>query len=248
MSTQAQNPVWTCSQFEAVLSDYREGTLAAPVAALAREHLNGCAACSDLLESVAAAQTQLAALPELAAPESLLAAIVAQTLPHHDLLGHPVVRRHPRPVRGWDRIWSSIRSPRFALGVAMSVFGFALLLNAAQINLSQLFRGGGVELTPSSFTSALTRHVDRAWARGVAYYHDLRVVYEIEAAIHQMRSSEPPTGGASGSGNNRSQRGPAAGSELADAFAAPANAITVPAFKNALAVYVVPFSLLGSSQ
>lgn len=214
MSAKSQNPVWTCAQLEAVLSEYREGTLAAPVAALARQHLGGCAACAELLDSVAAAQAQLAALPALDPPARLLAGIMAETLPHHSILGRPAPARAARgSLHGWPRVWAAVSSPRFALGVAMSVFGIALLLNAAQINLSQLFRGGGVELTPSSFTSAVTRQVNRTWARGVAYYHDLRVVYEIEAAIHQMRSQPQPAAG--GAGHNRSQRGASSESELA---------------------------------
>lgn len=207
-----------CAQFEGVLSEYREGTLPAALATLARQHVSQCAACTALVAGVASAQAQLAALPDLAPPPQLLANIIARTLPSSPLLhGRRAVQAAMSGRRsGWAAVWASLTSPRFALGVAMSVFAIALLLNAAQINLRAVFRSGGTEqLSPAALTSSITRNINRAWARGVAYYHDLRVVYEIEAAIHQMRQSAPAAG-ATGSGRNRSDRGPVTGPDLAE--------------------------------
>ncbi|MGH9412799.1 MAG: zf-HC2 domain-containing protein [Terriglobales bacterium] len=205
-------PGFGCAQFEGVLSEYREGTLPDALAALARQHVSQCSACTALVASIAEAQAHLAALPALDPPAHLLARILEQTLPHraqfHGRRADPSGRRH-----GWSALWASLASPRFAMGVAMSVFAIALLLNAAQINLGQLFRTGNVEqLNPAVLTSAVSRNLNRAWARGVAYYHDLRVVYEIEAAIHQMREAKPAN---PGNGRNRSDRSLGPGEDLA---------------------------------
>ncbi|MGH9487773.1 MAG: hypothetical protein ACRD04_09340 [Terriglobales bacterium] len=217
MSASESNTGWSCAQFEPVLSEYREGTLASPLAAQARQHVNECAACAALVEAVAAAQTQLAELREVEPPPGMLAAIMAQTLPHHH--GLPYRRAATAPANGWARLWAGVRSPRFAMGVAMSVFAVAVLLNAAQINLRQVFsEGGAAALSPASLTSSISRSVNRAWAHGVAYYHDLRVVYEIEAAIHEMHQNRPAANG-SGGGHNRSQSASPDTSELAEGLA-----------------------------
>jgi hypothetical protein len=201
MSENLQSRAWTCAQFEEQLSEYREGTLAAPAAAAARAHLCGCPACQGLVEVVAAMEADLRRLPELDPPARLLYRIQAQTLA-------PGMHRAGRAAggSGWRRAWRAVWTPRFALGLAMSVFAVALLLNAAEVNLGTVLRQGGLnQLSPASLSSALSRRFDRAWARGVAYYHDLRVVYEIEAAIHQMRQSSPPAA-PSPAGGDHSQR------------------------------------------
>ncbi len=189
---------WSCADFESALSEYREGTLAPAPAALARAHLAQCPACSGLLAAVAAAQAALAALPAVEPSPRLLARILAQTL-----------APRPRAAAGLRGFWASLMSPRFALGLAMSVFAVALLLNAAQVNLAQVFRGNGLsQLAPTTLAASLQRQWDRAWARGVSYYHDLRFVYEIEAAIHQMQKPAPASGApaAPGGAHDRSQR------------------------------------------
>src|SRR6185312_9405028 len=113
---------WTCTQFETVLSEYREGTLPAPDAADARRHLGTCAACTQLLESIAGAQAALARLPELDPPAALLSRLVA--------IGpapKAAARRAAAARRGgWRAAWAAVTSPRFAMGVAMSVFAVAL--------------------------------------------------------------------------------------------------------------------------
>lgn len=190
-----------CAEFETALSDYRDGTLAAPAAARMRLHLAECTDCAARLAEVNQATAWLAALPSLEPPPTLVTQILAQTLAPRQL--HRSARAGFFP-----KLWAACTSPRFALAVAMSVFTVAVLLNAADINLRQVSLR---QLTPSSLTSSLQRQVDRAWARGVSYYHDLRVVYEIEAAIHQMRQSPAaPAGAAPGTGgpggHDRSQR------------------------------------------
>jgi hypothetical protein len=190
---------WSCADFESALSAYREGTLPSAEAAFARAHLAGCLACSRLLDAVAFAQSAVAALPAVAPSPRFLANVLAQTIPP----------RHRPAASGLRGFWSSLVSPRFALGFAMSVFAVALLLNAAQVNLAQVFRGNGFgQLAPASLAASVQRQWDRAWARGVSYYHDLRFVYEIEAAIHQMQEPAHPSGAPAspGGGNHRSQR------------------------------------------
>jgi predicted anti-sigma-YlaC factor YlaD len=179
------NPILHCPDCEAQLSEYREGTLAPDIAAALRRHLDTCAACRDLHDSVAQALAHVRALPEVAPPDRLLAKIHELTLPASS---HRRAATSSANGNFLDRIWASVSTPRFALGVAMSIFVASILLSTAQINLRQVSIS---DLAPGSLTGAIQRQVGRTWARGVSYYHDLRVVYQIEAAIHQMRQPPP---------------------------------------------------------
>ncbi|MGH9392573.1 MAG: anti-sigma factor family protein [Terriglobales bacterium] len=102
-----------CAQFEAGLSEYREGRLPPEEAAAVRQHANGCPNCAELLQAVASAQRQLAELPQLEPPARLIASILAQT--------QAAARRAPQAANGWNvllRLRAAL-TPRFALGFAM---------------------------------------------------------------------------------------------------------------------------------
>lgn len=212
-------PVWSCSEFEAALSDYREGTLRLERAAAARDHLTSCDNCAALLASVAQAVAAVQALPQVEPPARLLTRVLAATLPAH---GRPTRQDSlGTPASAWRRLWTGMATRRFALGMAMSVFALALVLNAAQINLRQVFSGEGAsQFSLASIGSSLQRQLSRSWARGVSYYHDLRVVYEIEAAVHSMRQNASP---ASPSGHDHSQAAPGDRPNTVLALQAPAD-------------------------
>jgi hypothetical protein len=188
--------VWTCADFEAGLSDYREGALANEAAA-ARLHLGECAACSGLLDAVALATTALRELPAAEPSPAWCAAARA----------HAACDAHAAMRIGWfTALGRRLRAPRFALSFAMSVFAVSLVLNAADVNLNQF---SWRDLTPAGLASGMQRDLDRLRARGLAYVEDLRVVYEIEAAVHQMRQSPPPPP----AGHDHSQRLPPASAD-----------------------------------
>jgi hypothetical protein len=155
-----------------------------------RAHLQACAACGALAADLNAVSAALGALPQLEPPPRLVAAILAQTAAP---LGAPGsaggAQPYPAyPAWSWAGMRAGLFAPRFTLGVAMSVFAVALTINAAQLDLSHV---SAVDFTPASLAGTVQRQVSRVWARGVSYYNDLRVVYEIEAALHQLRQSAP---------------------------------------------------------
>lgn len=175
----------SCNQFEEAVSDYIEGGLTPDVALAMRRHAHQCSACAEVLDEVRQALGLLADLPEQEMPRHLEARILQRTLA-------------PREALGWRATLAALVrvlvQPRFALGFSMAVFAFALAINAAGINLAHLH---WADLTPSQVSARMHRSLNRSVARGVAYYNDLRVVYEIQAALHQMRQGDnhrPPDG------------------------------------------------------
>lgn len=177
------NRAWSCGEFEAALSDYREGTLAPEAAALARQHVQECEACTRLLAQVNAAVEALSALPELPLPAQFEEAVFSRT-------------RRPGRGRDWTA-WMHVGRgglPRLAWGMALTIFFVGMVADAAQVNVRRLQWS---QLTPSGMTATVEAEFERTLARGVSFYQDLRVVYEIQAALHQMRqeSAPPPPGG-----------------------------------------------------
>jgi hypothetical protein len=83
--------------------------------------------------------------------------------------------------------------PRLALVAAMAFFSIALTLNLMGVRLTSLH---AADLAPRNMHRAVTRQYVEANARVVRYYENLRIVYEVEARVQQLRraaeTSTPP--------------------------------------------------------
>ncbi len=83
--------------------------------------------------------------------------------------------------------------PRLALVAAMAFFSVALTLNLLGLRLTGLHTA---DLAPRNMHRAVTRQYAEANARVVRYYENLRIVYEVEARVQQLRraaqTSTPP--------------------------------------------------------
>ena len=92
----------------------------------------------------------------------------------------------------------TVLEPRLALVAAMAFFSISLTLNLMGVRLTNLH---AADLEPQSMRRAVTRQYAEANARVVRYYENLRIVYEVETRVHQLRqatetSSQPTqTGG-----------------------------------------------------
>jgi hypothetical protein len=108
-----------------------------------------------------------------------------------------------------DRLVAFFRpalQPRFAYGVAMAVFSFSIIVNAAGVNLRHMTVE---DLNPRTWFFRANRAGHLYIARAEKFYYDLRVVIEIESRLRQLRShpeedqeapkQEPPAGGSTNS-------------------------------------------------
>ena len=97
--------------------------------------------------------------------------------------------------------------PRFAYGVAMAVFSFSIIINAAGVDLRHMTVE---DLNPRTWFFRGNRAGHLLVARVEKFYYDLRVVIEIESRLRQLRShpeeepqeapkQEPPAGGSTNS-------------------------------------------------
>jgi hypothetical protein len=190
-----------CEAWEAMLADALDGTLDARDAEAFAGHSKGCAAgCAELLEEAKRGTEWLRFLRETPeAPEGLLEKILVGTsglneaaqplvaaggavaIPHQPWLGVSValLQRH-------------VAESRILMTLAMAFFSIALTLNLTGVRLNQLKLS---DLSPSALAASVSHQYYTTSAHLTRYYLNLRIVYELESRVNEMRrdNSTPAT-------------------------------------------------------
>lgn len=126
-------------------------------------------------------------LPGYSFPDSEIASIPGknaganETLARDRIVAVPVWQR-PSVVL----LRKTVLEPRIALVAAMAFFSISLTLNMVGVKLTS-FRVADLE--PQAMRRAVTRQYAQANARVVHYYENLRIVYEVESRVHQLRQA-----------------------------------------------------------
>jgi hypothetical protein len=181
-----------CGQWETLLADALDGLLRPEDEATFSSHMASCVACTALFEEARQGREWLEFLsPEPEVPEGLLDKILAQTGPGHTseyklaTAGNVV----PMAIPAWQRpgMMGRIRrfaEPRLLMTAAMAFFSIALTLNMTGIRLTD-FRLSN--LRPSAVRSFMERRLTMASTPIIRYYDHLRLVYEVESRVKEMR-------------------------------------------------------------
>jgi hypothetical protein len=176
-----------------MLTDALDGTLDARDAEAFYAHSQSCGSgCAELLEEAKRGSEWLRFLrqtPE--APQGLLEKILVGTtgvipdiplplaangavaLPRQPWLGVPMqlLQRH-------------MAESRILMTIAMAFFSLALTLNLTGVRLNQLKLS---DLKPSTLASAVSRQYYSTYKNVAQYYLNLRIVYELESRVNEMR-------------------------------------------------------------
>src|SRR5215468_1178752 len=180
-----------CAEFDALLSQAIDGTLAGERLAAFEAHGRECKLCGPLLQEAESGHRWLKSLAEVDPPEELVTNILLRTsgvVPSRQLAsaGTSWLDR----VRGWgDAIFSPVvavaKQPRFAMSFGMAFFSLSVTLSLAGVRLSDLRH---VDLRPS----AIRRTYYETQGRVVKYYENIRWVYEIQARARQFKEAAAP--------------------------------------------------------
>jgi len=179
-------------ELENLTSDYVEGLLQPALKREVEAHLSGCPSCLEMVGEVRRALELCHAAPELEPAPWLV----------HKIMLATVGERKPGLVERLVAFFRPVLHPRFAYGLAMAVFSFSIIVNAAGINLRHMTFA---DLNPRTWVL----RGKRAWylnaARVEKFIYDAKVVYEIESRLRQLRAHpeeeqeapkpEPPAGG-----------------------------------------------------
>lgn len=174
----------TCAELEILLADYVDGTLPAETRMDVEQHLSTCALCAEFARDCSAAVEFIGRAAEVEAPPELVTKLIFEVTqgPSRSALKPSLARRI------FGKWIEPILQPRFAMGMAMTMLSFAMLFRFAGIPERQLKPS---DLDPVQIWMAAEDRVVRLWAKGVKYYDNLRVVYEIQTRLQEWSEEQP---------------------------------------------------------
>jgi hypothetical protein len=184
----------SCSEFDALLSQAIDGSLAGEKLASFEAHGRVCQLCGPLLYEAEAGRSWLKSLAEVEPPPEMVTNILLRTS------GIVSAKRHAAGelespswmgrIRGWAGVIGSpivglARQPRFAMSFGMAFFTLSVTLSLAGVKLSDIRH---MDLRPS----AIRRTYYETSGRVVKYYENIRFVYEIESRVRQFKEAATP--------------------------------------------------------
>ena len=182
MSAQPGGPVMTCAEFEVQYCDYVDGLLRDPEKSALQEHLRVCAACAELARDIEGAVAFMARAEKVEPPAELLTRIL------HDI---PSPKVKPER-RSWFRkifggVTDTVLQPRFAMGMAMTMLSFAMLVKFTGITPRPI---RPADLDPAKIWAAVDDRAHRTWDRAVKYYDNMRLVIEVQSRLKEWSEQD----------------------------------------------------------
>jgi hypothetical protein len=89
-------------------------------------------------------------------------------------------------------LWGTVRQPRFGMSFGMALFSISLLLNVSGIKLQSLAKA---DLRPAAVVENARMSYYETSARVVKYYENLRLVYELESKVRELKRVATPVEG-----------------------------------------------------
>ena len=182
-------------ELENLASDYLEGQLGEARRREVEAHLNECAPCRELVADLRHALELCRSAEEVEPAPWLVPKILLAT----------IGERKPTLRERLDAFFQPVLRPRVAYSVAMAVFSISIIINAAGVNLRDLTLA---DLNPRNWAYQANRTGHLLYARAEKFYYDLRVVYEIESRLRQIRQDSGSTSGAPEEGAPKSEPAP----------------------------------------
>jgi hypothetical protein len=182
-----------CNEFDQLLSDALDGVLSGVQLDRFQAHAQVCKACGPLLAEVEAGRSWLKGLTEVEPPASLVNNILASTT-GVDTQRLRTVSSVRQPRISWlehvqasflEPIWAVVRQPRFAMSFGMAFFALSVGLTVAGVKPADI---RAIDLRPS----AIRHTYYNTQARVVRYYDNVRLVYEVQAAVRGIKRNLNP--------------------------------------------------------
>src|SRR5471032_3049992 len=170
-------PGTQCTEFDALLAEAIDGTLSGQQRERFEQHRAGCAACNTLLSEVSSGAAWLDELEDATPPPNLVHSILAET----SGAALQAAKAEQRPSR-WESLrrqvgvlFAPVLTPRFGMSMGMAFFSITLVLNMAQIKIT--------DLTPHNLSHTFYNSQNKL----MKYYENMRLVYEIESRVRDLR-------------------------------------------------------------
>jgi Putative zinc-finger len=183
-----------CGQWETLLTDALDGLLRPEDEVTFTSHMATCPACTALFEEARRGREWLEFLsPEPEIPEGLLDKILAATGPGQ-VAGYGLIAGDSTAALPMAPVWQQkpgfmgrvrrFAEPRLMMTAAMAFFSIALTLNLTGIRLSELRLS---DLRPTAVRMLVERQITVASTPIIRYYDHLRLVYEVQSRMRELR-------------------------------------------------------------
>src|SRR5215469_1198283 len=212
MNKDLQNEL-TCSQFEALLAEAfdDEGQSVPPrgMPSQTREafeaHRLSCANCAPLFAEAQEGVLLLRTLEEVEPPRHLVHNILAATSG-----AESVATEIPQTAGWWQRLQRSLRVPRlgflhsrFVTSFCMAFFSLSLTLSLAGVRVGDLAK---VDWHPNALRKSVVLGYTQVEARVMRYYDNMRLVYEVQSRVQQIKKVTNPAPNDNNKDNTRPDR------------------------------------------
>jgi Putative zinc-finger len=194
-----------CHEFDGLLSDALDGVLTGSRLEGFQAHARTCSVCGPLFAEVEAGRNWLKNLTEVEPPVSLVTNILASTTgvdTQRLRVNVSTSQSQGQGSRGsfrpswWERaqawasgtmqpIWGTVRQPRFAMSFGMAFFSLSVALSVLGVKPADL---RSVSLRPA----AIRHTYYNTQARVVRYYDNIKLVYEVQAAVRMLKRNVEP--------------------------------------------------------
>lgn len=174
-----------CAEFDALLADALDGALTGADQGRMQSHASACPNCGSQFEEARAGYKLLHALEEVEPPPMLVHNILAATTGqvHGVAAARAASESWMEKLRRWTQpAFGAVLQPRFAMSFGMAFFSVTLMLHVSGVKASD-FRH--VDLRPSE----ISKTISETQGRLVKYYENIRVVYEIESRLQQLKNA-----------------------------------------------------------
>lgn len=172
-----------CVEFDALLSEALDGALRGERRARFDRHRETCPGCATLYQEAQGGLAWLSELEEVEPPRNLVHNILALTS------GAAAKAAEAAPkLPLWMQVraqalavFAPVMTPRFAMSMGMAFFSITLVLNMAQIRIK--------DLTPHNLSHTFYSSENKV----MKYYENMRLVYEIESRVRDLRNANDDT-------------------------------------------------------
>lgn len=173
----------TCPDVEILLAEYVDGTLHGEAKSAVEAHLAACAGCRELAQDAAGAVAFVGRAAAVEAPPELVTRILFEVSsgPSRVVVKPSLARRlFGRVLGSW---LEPVLQPRWAMGMGVAILSFTMLGRQLQ----------PADLDPVKVWNATENRVSRSWERGVKYYENMRLVFEIQNRLKEWADEAPET-------------------------------------------------------
>jgi hypothetical protein len=176
-----------CVECESLLAEAIDGTLHGSTRAAFEAHQQVCPACRSMIEEATVGMHWLKGLDEVEPPRHLVHNILTQTigaLPSEHAVAKPRGDGWLDKVKGrLAPVFAPVATPRFAMSFGMAFFSITLLLSIAGLHVSDLRRIDSKGIAKTYYSTQ---------ARVIRYYENIRLVYQIESRVRDLRRVATP--------------------------------------------------------